>query len=1385
MIFLSGIIILIFNLIKIKGETYHFEVEKEIKQDFHDINPKDIHIYYFNSNTHQVDFFLEKRKGNPYMYSYHCYNAINFYPTESDLLTLSITEVLEKAKIIDTTMILKLNLVSPNIVTEEDQIVIIVYCSQSESCDYSILFQDFNLPIRLEENQPFYFPLFSNYNQNFSIPQDTIPETEPFPVLKIVNNIITGGGLIYVYQFDESGEEVEDEEAGLYGYSYVSNLNILYYKIQSYKPTHQIIIKVNSPDIASISSISFSWIKSMEDDITTESFLRRTVIEIHKLKTNNDLILHLDNVFPQNSFVYTYLKSQNCYINVIDDNKNITSVDFFYKKVEKSEIQKDIKVSINKYKNSNLTENGFCVLHTYSISPSDIQYNLLIHEEIPVTFVLNNEISRLVLTYPMLFSNEQNTLTYNFLQLNINIPENEAILIKVIYDGIIPANLNYTTIDKNQTIYLGMNYQLYCLQNTICNVFIEVVSRDINKEIPVTIQLTNENAICYMEKNEMNLLHEGPNFRYIFYTDVEPGQKIKLIGDYTTNSGEIEAKFWNKEKFNLASIDFYTYNKRYYPSSFSIKYSYYFKETLYTVPKKNCKTGCELLFQDSHASIEHGVIMKSNIAVYDYKEPIKSQLNLKITGHLEDKDTKIAHKFTLPLNVKKFMIVIEGENILFTITANPPSSCVLDSPYTATNGTAFIEKEIIIDNSEINVEVILEMSNLNLEKFNEYESFYEIKVIPYVHLLNKPLFIINDIRQIETYTGKDNDTVYLVYEKDEPLEDFNTFIYVSPSKNKYVNFEIQYCHYQKGQIEKKIWDEYFNCKDEKKIQNNYYEFRLTNSQLIKYYFIKIITKEPAQYLNVYFSRDASFRGIQFLKGIFDRKPLLYYTSVNSFDLEPGEFGMKYEAVFESINEEDTPLSTKLFSPIHNYTLSGQLSILNDEDEYVLFTLTRSNQKKDQGIALLASRKVIIPKENKTIIQLSPYKKNQIRIPANTIKFPFTFEFTIDPNYPDMIINIKLRRTNIQLTDLYTFTNLNFIGCYAVNEKEEVNEDLPIIILKPIQSIAVYKFKNKSKKMYNKIRITISEKIKEKDENILNNLKFEVISIISSEKLIVPLVHNNYFYSIFDNDSKTETYYIDNLSGDEGKIKVELGISDNEHFIISFNYPNDTQINPTEITSSYEFGKYIYTFNTSSEYVKMNIAVDSTKNFKNNVDYIVKVSVKDKYKSFNEYVFENNTFISELKGDYNIHSSWENLKNKDKKIDLDIMYYYVIYSSSFNYSMSICIPNETVYNKFTNNTELMWVNPNQKYFEYTTEILIYFEDNEGEHLFAYKTKQINGYKFPIFIIITLISFIGVFGLIGLATYLVYKQIKIYQKEEEDNENIEIFGQIETDSFTQQH
>ena len=90
-------------------------------------NPHDIYIHSFNCSTSQVDFFLEIIEGSPLMYSYHSNYGTNFNPSEKDLIYLSLSNSLEKAKIIDTTMILKLNLLKANNANEDDQIVIIVY----------------------------------------------------------------------------------------------------------------------------------------------------------------------------------------------------------------------------------------------------------------------------------------------------------------------------------------------------------------------------------------------------------------------------------------------------------------------------------------------------------------------------------------------------------------------------------------------------------------------------------------------------------------------------------------------------------------------------------------------------------------------------------------------------------------------------------------------------------------------------------------------------------------------------------------------------------------------------------------------------------------------------------------------------------------------------------------------------------------------------------------------------------------------------------------------------------------------------------------------------------------------------------------------------------
>ena len=1385
MIFFVGTFIFIFNLICIKSETYSSVLINGTTNYFHDIKPRDINIYHYNSSSLQVDFFLEKIKGYPLMYSYLSNDANHYLPTEDDLIYLSIGEATEKAKNIDTTMVLKLNLLFQNDVTEDNQYVIIVYCSQTEPCDYSIQFQDYDRAIQLEEKKPFYLPLFERYYQDFSIDQALIPETKPFPILKIVNNFITGNGKLDAYQINEEQKSLNAKV----GYEYGSNLNIIYFQLnETYNPKHTIIIRLNCQH-TSVSSIYYSWVNSVEDDITKEVYLRRTIVEINKIHKNNNITLYLDNVLSQNDLTVTYLKSQNCYINIKADNDVTLGVDFFYKKYSKGEISKNITVSMDEIKTTHLQENDFCILYTYSISPSDYKYNLLLPEKIPLTFVLNNEFARIVLTNPFIFS----TITQIFLQLTIEIPENTSIGIKIIYNGVIPANLEYTIIDTSQSIYLGEQYQLYCIVNTICNINIEIITMSREKEFPVTITFTNEDALLYIKKNEMNMLQEGKNFNYIFYTDVQPGQKIKLIQDSKNHVGKLMGKVWKKKQTNLSYTNYrgYYYYSRFFPGSQTI--NTYFNELVYTIPfDTNCEFGCEYLFQDSHTNVENGVIMKDNIAIYDYKEPIKSQLNIKINGHLEDKDAKIAHKFTLPLNIKKFMIVIEGDNILFNISANPSSSCILDSSYKATNGTLFIEKEIL-NNSNINVEIIIEMSTINSKEFNELESFYELKVIPYVHLLNKPIFFINDIRQLETYTGENDNTVYLVHEKDEPLEANTTFIYVSPSKvfNADADITIKCCVYQKNQILSSLWDQNFDCgNDGITIHQNYFEFDYINSHLIKYYFIKIQTKKPDQYLNVYFSRCRDDWGSKYY--IFDRKPILYYTLQNSLKPQSSPLSTNCETMFEPVNKEKLIITNENVN-VSSIQLDGHYSYL--EDKIPTFEITKQDKQdvfKIKGIAVLASRKNT-PKDKALIMKLQLFKKNTIRIPADKVKFPYIFEFDIEPEYPDVIINIKLSRANIHLSDVYNLSYLTFNGTYAYN-KEEDNENKPTILLKPIESIAIFNFQNKNNKIYNKIRIQINGTYNLSDNNTtdtnttkktLNNLQFEVVSSTTNKDYLVPLLQNNYFYSYFDNDSKYASYYIENsiLNGRNGTVRVEFGICDNENVNVTFNYLNGTVINSSEIDDFYDYGKHTYTFSTGSPYIQMNIHLEKSKPLNHKVIYVIKNSVKEQPLSFNDYYIENNLHSEYQETAYNIRSTWK----KNVENDIDYVYYYLIYPSNLNYEKSICMSDETTFNELTNKTELTWNITNKDNFGYTIAIVVFFEDDEGQHLFAYNTSNISEEKQNhIWIIFAILIFVGIFGLIGIATYLIYRQIRIkFKKEDEENENIEIFNQAETESFTEQY
>ena len=91
---------------------------------------------------------------------------------------------------------------------------------------------------------------------------------------------------------------------------------------------------------------------------------------------------------------------------------------------------------------------------------------------------------------------------------------------------------------------------------------------------------------------------------------------------------------------------------------------------------------------------------------------------------------------------------------------------------------------------------------------------------------------------------------------------------------------------------------------------------------------------------------------------------------------------------------------------------------------------------------------------------------------------------------------------------------------------------------------------------------------------------------------------------------------------------------------------------------------------------------------------------------------------------------------------------------------------------------------KSYFEYTTSVLVFFEDKEGEHLYAYQSVNRNPYKFQIWILIAVLSFVAVFGLIGLITCLLYKQIQQVKIEDENSEDIEILDHSTFDLFPEE-
>lgn len=98
-----------------------------------------------------VIYYYEKRKGNPLLFGYHAYNYSSLDISKDDLLTLMLSNSLEKSIPLHTFETLAISLLSGNDIEKEDQYVLLVFCAFEENCEYNIIYADYNIGIDLKD----------------------------------------------------------------------------------------------------------------------------------------------------------------------------------------------------------------------------------------------------------------------------------------------------------------------------------------------------------------------------------------------------------------------------------------------------------------------------------------------------------------------------------------------------------------------------------------------------------------------------------------------------------------------------------------------------------------------------------------------------------------------------------------------------------------------------------------------------------------------------------------------------------------------------------------------------------------------------------------------------------------------------------------------------------------------------------------------------------------------------------------------------------------------------------------------------------------------------------------------------------------------------------
>lgn len=1333
------------------------------EQYINEIEPHEIYMHQFNSSSRIVSFSLYAYTGDPLLYGTFTLDYTKFQVNEQEISKFYVPRnyfITSKSYQKYSNLIIAPPFFNDNSIVQ--QYIVLVYCPNEIKCKYSItLLENDNTIIFLRENLP--IALYNRKTiplnpETFETFQFTVNEPSSLGKIKVsFYYMIYSGNMNFEVLIDDKPISPIQQITGQKG-------KIFFECDQNSQ------VSIFSKPIEPSYYIAY-YLLNEKSDIEQEVNIGTTEmdqIQFNQIKTwgvSKDL-------FQENTKLLVHIKTENCAIRLFGLDETITTLQTeqsFYQIIFETPNDYKFKIELIHFDdldNKNLKD--YCIYYVYSIRNVNTN-SIIVPESTTLTTRMITEIHQIIIyEFPFLYHSETNCLI-----IDINLKNKGLIFLTIIFDNKHYYSMKFSLPASSSIFIMPETFEDSCAKKELCNVKVEIIGGNIEIDCKFTAK---EKAPQYIPLNTVIVDKTLGIFTRYYYTYVKHGDKGIINLTYKNNGLSLYYLIIDKNSEINKNIIF--------EDNWSTQMNYYTGEISYTVDNE-CANGCILLIKlvstckDTINS--NSLLLKYCLFVSSNNKSIQAPVNEKIKGFFDENFQKLSFLFTVPLShYLKFQVFIKGENTKYEIKdLNESNPCCegINQEYIPGKESKFIDFEIKqpFNSSQIQIEIIASLNG----QFDPLLSNYEIIVNPYLYF-HFPIYNIKDILENEYYTSKNNNTIFLMYERDiQEVYDI-VKVYAENPQLETPNLEI-FSHTKK--LEEYAFNTlfyYFDNFFEKKAftiksgyGNNVLNFPIKQAEHAAA-FISVEGEKNDSKINVFLRKNLFFNSINLIPKDknFQYFPKDSKITVNLLEkLEPTmTIDYSYYLEIEVIEGYGKILLEKTYFLEGKRVFKIEYSFLQKQTYIEILTFSENLSVK--------MRFYIKKKEN---FQMESFDfRNITHLEYYNKPFPLYLYCHIS-NMSNQILNFRLLYNIIDEQLFYNYSNLE-LKAFSTNEEsislfESMNytlkdkQELNILSINERQISLISKDNiNTNNNNLDYIMLQITEKNKQYPlQN--NQLSFQLFSSnqINNENLLT-LIPKKYVYSKISKSTKKNVYILDSEFKNENYKQIQIEFASCSEAIYDFKFENYQNEKVLHYDRELEkFGKTIIKIKSTEleRYIKMTITLISDTD-ENEIYHLIKYSVIDQTQEFNE--FSINKQITYIYHPYNttIQSYWGNITNitNYNSVVKSVYYYYLFENSDKSKPfLSICAMKNAEFSTKTTNSSKNYTNEKISKKGYQNQIIGYFMDeNEEEFLFSFELININIYSgHTIIWIIVIICVLGLF--IGFGTYWVYKEVSKREKEEE--------------------